>query len=219
MSARFTLSQMKRAAAVAVVVGGAACSAAHAQTTFARTGQHLTLDPWADGTFGDTYDRLLQQRRGHIKDADPSLDDDTHVFFWDSTGRFRFSKHDDGAPSIAYRWATLSFDNESRQIPDHLDDVELVGGLHLGELLGGDLGIVGGAGYSGNSPFGNSHGYYGIGHLTWQRPLSESDSVALTLDYDGNRTLLPDAPLPGFACLVEDFLVKGHHASSVLDTV
>jgi hypothetical protein len=184
---------------IGIVIASASTSVAWAQTTLVRTDQQLTLKPWADGSFGETYDRILQQRQGHVKDAAPGLDDDTHVFFWDSTGRFRFSKHDDRAPAIAYRWATMSFDNESGQIPDHLDDIDLAGGLHVGELFGGELGLVGGVGYSGNSPFGNSHGFYGIGHITWLRPLSDTDALAITLDYNGNRALLPDAPLPGFA--------------------
>ena len=55
------------------------------------------------------------------------------------------------------------------------------------------------AGYAGASPFSEGNAWYGKATAVALRQFSESDALVLVLDYDGNRTLLPDVPLPGIA--------------------
>src|SRR5437870_305535 len=109
----------------------------------AQTNQQLTLKPWSEGWFGETNDRILYQSQSHLKDEHAarlsSPKSNAQVFWWDSTGRFRFDKTDPEAPSIAYRWLTMNFDTNSRQLPDHLDEISLAAGFHLAKVEGGDL--------------------------------------------------------------------------------
>ena len=121
------------------------------------------------------------------------------MFWWDSVGRFRFVPAEQASPTVGYRYLTINFDTDSPLLPDTLDEVSVAGGTRLGQVAGGEVGVVAGAGYSGDNLFADANGVFGIGHVTWRRPLDGRSSLALTLDYNGNRALLPDVPLPGFA--------------------
>lgn len=174
-----------------VIALGCFVAGASAQTT-----SEITLKPWTDPTFGETVDKVLYQEQGHVKGED---DRGAQVFFWDSTGRFRFSKSDPNAFTLGYRYLTTNFDTNSPNVPDTLDDLSLAAGIHLGEMGGFKTSVVAGAGYSGDNLFADASGVYGLAHLILERPLNETDSLVLTLDYDRSSAFLPDVPLPGFA--------------------
>ena len=171
-------------------------SIAQAQTT-----PEMVLNPWAQNTWGETFDKALYQNQGHLKDGSG---DQAQIFWWDSVGRFRFSKTDDQAPVIAYRYLTVATDSNSPALPDHLDKLSLAGGFHLGEFSGGQVMLVGGAGYSGDMPFNDANGLFGIGHLLWEREINDADSLVLSIDYNGGSAFLPDVPLPGFQWVHRD---------------
>src|SRR5439155_17597120 len=132
--------------------------------------------------WGVTHDDLLYQSQAHMKRETGA---DAQIFWWDSTGRFRLNADDPNAPALGYRYLTINFDSNSRVLPDTFDEVSLAATLRLGELSGGSLSVLLGAGYSGDNPFADSDGVFAIGHLLWQRRLSETDTLVLSLDYNG----------------------------------
>jgi hypothetical protein len=155
----------------------------------------MVLDPWpTPQTWGQTHDDMLYQAQSHTKREEGA---DAQIFWWDSTGRFRLDAADPNAPAIGYRYLTMNFDTNSHVLPDTLDEVSLAATLHLGELAGGNLSVLLGAGYSGDNLFADSNGVFGIGHLLWQTRLSDTDSLVLSVDYNGVSALYPDVPLPG----------------------
>jgi hypothetical protein len=166
------------------------------QSLQAQTTAELTTKPWVEGQFGETLDKLLYQEQGHVRGED---DKNAQVFWWDSKGRFRFSKTDPDAFSLAYHWLTVNFDTNSRNVPDTLDDISLAAGFHLGDFNGWKASAVLGLGYAHDDLFADVNGLYGIGHVLFERPTNDTDSVVLGVMYDGNSGLLPDVPLPEFA--------------------
>ncbi|HEX8912891.1 MAG TPA: hypothetical protein VF796_11065 [Humisphaera sp.] len=162
-----------------------------------QTTSALVLDPWTHSGWGETLDRLQYQAQADVRGT--SGDQTTQLFLWDSTGRFRLAKDSPTDPRIGYRYLTINTDSNSRTLPDTLDEISLAAGLRLGEAAGGRVSVVLGAGYSGDNPFADADGLFGIAHLLWERKLNERDALVLSLDYDGSRSLLPDVPLPGFA--------------------
>jgi hypothetical protein len=150
-------------------------------------------EPWPDGTFGQTRDDLLYARRGAV-DNDPRT---AQAFWWDSYGRFRLSTQDADAPILAYRDLSIGFATDAPSVPKNLLQISLAGGVHLGEIAGGNVGVLAGAGWTGNSPFSDSNGIFGIVHVLYDRALSDRDTLLLSLDYDGSSAFLPDVPLPG----------------------
>jgi len=159
----------------------------------AQTDQRLTLKPWPADAFIETNDRILYQAEADVRGENANA----QVFWWDSEGRWRFDKSSETSPALGYHWLTMSFDTNSRVLPDHLDEISLALGFHLGEVSGGTVSLVGGAGYASNNPFADTNGIFGIGHVQWQKPLSAEDSIIVSVDYNGNSSFLPDVPLPG----------------------
>jgi len=160
-----------------------------------QTTPEMVLNPWPKGQWGSTTDKLLWEEQGHMQG---NSGDKAQLFWWDSIGRFRLSTTDDQAPVIAYRYVTGATDSNSPLLPDHLDKLSLAGGVYLGKVADGEVSLVGGAGWSGNNPFADANGLFGIGHVLWNRPINQTDSLVLSVDYDGGGAFLPDVPLPGF---------------------
>jgi hypothetical protein len=168
----------------------------------AQTDPRIVTTPWPTAeTWGETHDDLLYQDQADVKGGRGG---DAQIFWWDSVGRFRLGAADPHAPVLGYRYVTINFDTNSRVLPDTLDEVSLAAALHVGELSGGDLSVLLGAGYSGDNPFADSEGVFGLAHLLWTRQLNDTDTLVLSLDYNGVAALYPDAPLPGFEYVHSD---------------
>jgi hypothetical protein len=168
----------------------------------AQTDPRMITAPWPTAeTWGETHDDLLYQDQAHMKGERGA---NAQIFWWDSTGRFRLGAADPDAPVLAYRYLTMNFDTNSHVLPDTFDEVSLAAALHAGELAGGGLSLVFGAGYSGDNPFADSEGVFGIAHLLWRKPLNDTDTVVLSLDYNGVAALYPDVPLPGVEFIHHD---------------
>ena len=163
--------------------------------TRAQTDPRIVTAPWPTAErWGETHDDLLYQSQAHMKGED---DANAQIFWWDSVGRFRLNPAEGTAPTLGYRYLTINFDTNSHVLPDTLDEVSLAAALSLGEVGDGDLSVLLGAGYSGDNLFADSEGVFGIGHLLWRKRLSETDTLVLSLDYNGVSALFPDVPLPG----------------------
>src|SRR4051794_14384780 len=106
------------------------CSLAAAQTD-----SRMVTKPWPEGVWGETDDHPLYQAQSDVKGTDSKA----QLFWWDSTGRFRFSKSDRNALDIGSRWVTMSLDANAADLPDNLDEVSLAAGLHFGQWGGGDV--------------------------------------------------------------------------------
>lgn len=60
-----------------------------------------------------------------------------------------------------------------------------------------DIGIEAGVGHASTS-FDDSQGLYFTGSMLMTGDISDHETLKVALSYDGNRSLLPDVPLPGF---------------------
>lgn len=163
-------------------------------TCFGQTDNRLMLGGFADNAWGLTLDRPLYQAQSDVQGSNNTA----QIFFWDSTGRFRLDANSEDSLHIGYRWVTMSLDTDSPVLPDHLDEISLAGGIPLGTIGDWRMSTVVGAGFSGNNPFADSEGVFGIAHLIAQKKLSESDDLVLSVDWNGVSAFLPDVPLPGF---------------------
>lgn len=155
----------------------------------------LTLDPWVGSEIAQTWDHPMEENKAWIRNDGQSA----HIFWYDSYGRIRFEPKNAYSPAIGYRVMYIDLGTHSPLLPEQLTDQSLVLGAHVIRNSRWDLGVVLGGGYSGNSPFGDSRAYYGLGHVELGRRISPEDELDITLDYMGNSGLLPDVPLPGFA--------------------
>lgn len=154
----------------------------------------LALYPWQTTELAYTWDEPLFENKGYVRNDGKSF----HLFWYDSYGRFRISRATE-SPTFGYRLLTIDLGNHSPLLPEQLTDNRMDIGWHLFRLGHWDVGAIAGVGYDGNSPFDQTNAVYGLGHIQFSRAIDRHDKLALTLDYSGFHSLLPDTPLPGFA--------------------
>jgi len=165
-------------------------------TCFAQTDSRLVIDSFPEKSWGLTIDRPIYQAQSDVQGTNNTA----QVFWWDSIGRFRLSTNADDVLHLGYRYVTMNFDTDSPLLPDHLDELSMAAAFPLRN----DLFLVVGAGYSGNNPFADSQGVFGLAHLISQKKLNDTDDLILSLDFDGISAFLPDIPLPGVAWVHRD---------------
>ena len=138
----------------------------------AQTDSRMMLSEFEGKTWGQTFDQFNFQFESDVKDTDNTAS----VFFWDSTGRFRLDNSNTDAPRLGYRYVTIDFDTDSQTLPNHLDEVSMAFGVHLGEIAGGKLSTMVGMGWSGDNPFADAGGIFGLTHVLWEKPMNAKDS-------------------------------------------
>jgi hypothetical protein len=134
---------------------------------------------------------------------------DFDLSIYDTSGRFStgvgesLGKSFDGSSfRMGYDLTYMSTDLENSDFPDQLTDQSVsfgMVGIKVGEW---QMGWQAGLGYAGDSPFSDGDAYYGLGTVSFTRVYNTEpgrfEALTLLVDYDGNRTIFPDVPLPGF---------------------
>lgn len=167
------------------------CAAAHAQS-----GAGLLVKPWdADQTAEDQTDGYLYSG-GHTDDHESGHA--FRLFDFESQGRVRLFPGHEASPRFGYEVTLLQSHTSLRGFPRELVDASFAGGTFLSKNNGWVTGITLGTGYAGDSPFSRGNAWYGKADFVVAKIFNDNDSVGMGLDYDGNRTFLPDVPLPGF---------------------
>ncbi len=172
-----------------ILAVGAAAPLVRAEIPVSRP----VLGHWSDRRLATTFDNPLIEFGGHVKGRS---DADTDVFFWDSFGRVRFDRDDDASPVISYRLLTADFGFTVPDLPNGMNDISLQAAATVGRFGDWNLNLAAGAGYAGDTPFGDGDAVYGLGHVWAERAIDEHHRLAVGLDYDGNNLWMPDVPLP-----------------------
>ncbi|MEO1237398.1 MAG: hypothetical protein AAFX76_11480 [Planctomycetota bacterium] len=105
-----------------------------------------------------------------------------------------------GIPVFGHELVVVDLGGEAPGRPPRLVRQEAALGLPLGEvtLFGGpwQAGAALGFGHASSNPHGDDQGWYGLGSVFAQRPLPDGATLLIGLIHDGNRSVLPDVPLP-----------------------
>ncbi len=146
----------------------------------------LLSETWhAEEHWADTHDKPLL-----ISHGDDGEGGGVSTFHWDSAGRIKFDRTD-GAPVVwmGYRLLTLAVDADVEQIDHNFTDLALALAVRPG-IEG--LTLSAGWGTANDGLFGDRSTYYGTGTIDYR----VEPGLHAGLSYDGNRTLLPQIPLP-----------------------
>jgi hypothetical protein len=96
----------------------------------------------------------------------------------------------------------VDFDSDDPRVPARLVRQELALGLPLPEQDWGGQnwrpGLVLGVGHSSSNPFGDGQAWYPLASVFAQRDMADGATLLLGVGFDGNRSVLPDTPLPIF---------------------
>lgn len=172
----------------------------------AQTGAELLLAPWWPVTTGEeSRDAWMQidtsyqlQFNSQLSETDEGFD----LWRFESGGRFRPDPLFGAGVTLGFDVLHIDTDSEDTAIPHQLVDYAMAVGYETPLVDHGDegrFGIVGGVGYAGDSPFSDGDAIYLQGDLFYERPLDDKSTLTFVLNYDGNRSLWPDIPLPSIA--------------------
>lgn len=192
---------MRRAWDVILVVSGLVALASPAA---AQTGPSLMLDPFrTSDEFELNLNAMLlaDSQTDNLNGQGAAFDYRANIF--DLSGRLRVVRADDpgfgrALPRLGFATHYESLDSDDPALPEELFDGSVgfgMGVLSAGGWLGGaSIGI----GYAGTNFEEDANALYLRGNFALGRVYPNGDVFGLVLDYDGNRSFLPDWPLPGF---------------------
>lgn len=166
-----------------------------AAVALAQTGPSLLLKPWAKQRAVEATADALFFDQTSIEGGG----EDFGLTVYESYGRVRILPGNEASPRLGWDYYHLEMDADDGRLPDRLVDQSLSAGLFVAKVEGWIAGITVGAGYAGDTPFSDGHAWYGKGTAFVGKGLTKNTGLVLAVDYDGNRTFLPDVPLPGFA--------------------
>ena len=165
-------------------------SAAHA---VAQTGPALLLKPLL------SEDENLESRGDALFLSSAEAEGaDFDMTVLELSGRFR-ERRERLIPRIGWDLNHYSLRSDTPLLDQNLTDISVAVGVEIGEFYDFRAGLTVGVGYAGNAPFGETDAYYGKATLVLGKKLDRRTDLALVVDYDGNRSIFPDVPLPGFA--------------------
>jgi hypothetical protein len=183
---------IKRIAFSAVVAGAASVATA-------STGSDLMLAPFPEGTSSlFSADALIQGEGSSSRGMDASINQ------YEASGRFKFDLQDVSpalnrlSPRVGFDVFHLQANDDSNTIPDNLTDSAVAAGVGL---LANDKWLAAltfGLGFAGENYIGDGDGWYGKADLIVGYKIDDTRSLGFVVSYHGNRTFMPDVPLPGF---------------------
>src|SRR4051812_7228022 len=179
------------AAAASLALGATLlCGSVHAQT-----GPTLLLKPFPKEQAIDGRADALFLDQGHTKKDD----DDFRLSMFESQGRWRVLPGNLISPRIGWDFTFIDLDTHAPGFPNQLVDQSVGVAMPIAKFGEWIVGASVGLGYAGDRPFADGDAWYGKGTLSVFRLFSDTEALVFALDYDGNRTILPDVPLPGIA--------------------
>ncbi len=167
----------------------------------AQTGPGLVLRPWPDGKSVEVAADAMFLGSATTDNAAA----DIHLRRYDVGGRYRSDQSAAPLFSFGVDVTYLDVATSDPALPDSLVDQSVAAGVALGETGGWAFDVIVGFGYAGDNPYGDDTALYAIADVIARHRVDDRSSWHVLLDYNGNRTFLPDVPLPGFGY---------HHRSS-----
>ena len=170
---------------------------AGASGAMAQTNSALLVTPFPKEETHVSETTALFLESGHV--AESGVDEDFQLGIYGSTGRFRLIPGELKSPRIGYDVTYLDLDTSFEGLPERLVDQSVAVGFPIAQIDDWIFGASLGVGYAGDGGYGDGDAWYGLASVAAFRQLDDKTGLAFVLDYDGNRTFLPDVPLPGFA--------------------
>jgi hypothetical protein len=156
-----------------------------------QTGPNLLVNPWQTGQAVDTSTDAIFHAATH---SDPG--NSVQFNSYSAYGRWRIFPDSDATPRLGYDVLYYDINTTDRSLPGHLWDTS-VGFAQPVARLGKYFAVVTAAvGYSGDTPYSDPHAVYYTANFLVGRQFSDNKALIFDLNYDGNRTFLPDVPIP-----------------------
>lgn len=192
MMLRMVGSELKQ---VVCVTASVAVLSLASTITHAQTGPALMLKPFADEQSTELgFDALV------FSDGDTNAPgpDDFGLTIYEAQGRFA-PLPDRRRLRFGFDLTYYDIDTNDGALPNRLVDQSFAVGFGVAEFDGWEVGAVLGVGFAGDNPYADSEAFYGIVDLIFSLEINDNSSLQIILDYNGNRSIFPDIPLPAVA--------------------
>jgi hypothetical protein len=161
----------------------------------AQVGPELLIKPFPKDVPLEASASAAFLNKGHARGTDA----DFQLSVYKAEGRYRLTAGEEASPRVGFSFTYLDMDSDIIGLPQRAIDQSVGVALPIGKIDDWIFGLSVGVGYAGDSFFGDGDAFYGRGTIGAFKKLSETDSLVLAIDYNGNRTFKPDVPLPGVA--------------------
>jgi hypothetical protein len=182
-----------------MLIAGALCAAGLLGDASAQTGPGLLIAPFEPDKNYELNGSAVLLDRGESDNGGG----DFQLFVYDAWGRMRLDLDeflpgvDRAQPRAGFEVTFLDVDDDAGVVPANLVDASV--GLGIGVLSEGSwiAGLTVGVGYAGAGAFGDGDAWYGKADLVVGYQIDDEQQVGVVINYDGNRSFMPDVPLPG----------------------
>lgn len=161
----------------------------------AQSGAALIMTPWDEPTYMQNDVNVRAFSRADVRRTDERL----RIGHFQARGRFRTNIDPEvGEDDLRFGYEAMYWDlhSDDQALPNRLVDTSVAGGWSRDPELGRTIGAVVGVGYAGVRPFAEGEALYGMADVIFRQALDRQSMITLGINYDGNRTLWPDIPLP-----------------------
>jgi hypothetical protein len=163
---------------------------------FAQTDPTLLVKPWQTGqAFDASVDAVIESSAPSRENHQNSIG----LSSYQSTGRWRVLPDQKATPRLGYDVTYFNIAGGDPALPHHLWEGTVGFAQPVAEINNWFVVLNGAVGYAGESPFSDPHAVFFTGNVIVGREFSKDRALVVALNYDGNRTFLPDVPIPGFA--------------------
>ena len=165
-----------------------------ASVALAQTGPDLLLRPFPRERSVEASGSGAWLGKGETENADA----DFQLSLYESYGRARIFPKERADPRVGYDFLWLDVDSDDPALPDRLIDHSLAVGMGVLDVQGWLGGLTVGAGYAGDAPYGDGNAWYYMATFAIGREIDKTSQIGIAIDFNGNRSIYPDVPLPGF---------------------
>lgn len=158
----------------------------------AQTGPELMLRPFPKEERIQAQGDFTMLNSGSTRNTD-----DFNLAFYDTSGRVRLFDAQRADPRIGWNYTDINTSGDP-VLPSHLIDTSVSFGMGIADYNGWVAGIQLGIGYAGAGAFDDADAWYGMADILLGHEIDKTSTLGIVVDYDGNRSFMPDTPLPGF---------------------
>ncbi|MHC4996475.1 MAG: hypothetical protein ACYTGQ_15620 [Planctomycetota bacterium] len=163
-------------------------------STRAENAAYVLAYPWEDGAYTEFKTDAIFQERGDSK----GTAFETRLNSYESSLRWRADNTTTDTLMAAFQYNVLEVDTNDPLLPDdQLINTSVV--ISTGKIIDErwKIGVQAGVGYAGDNEFGNGSATHALGLLSAVNTIDDDTQVIWMLNYDGNRNVWQDVPLPG----------------------
>ncbi len=163
----------------------------------AQTGPALMIKPFAEGQTVEGWSSVMLLEDGETTDQSPDVDVDLVIV--DAAGRWRITGEDQRNITVGAAITDINISTNFAMLPDDFTDQSFAVGFNVGQWQDWQIDAVAGFGYAGSNAYDDADGLYAMADLIFTKELDENSQLQFMIDYNGNRTIWPDLPLPAIA--------------------